>query len=235
VHFDIFARSTPELRLKHLSAINALQTSSWSGDLKLLVEDLQSLTDRGYATLVLAGTEKSAKVLGEDLRSRGIPADYISKPKKLIARKVQVSAGTLSSGLEYPDAKVAVITHSKVVTPIRKKAKRKKGEEIRSLSDISVGDLVVHVSHGIGKYDGIEQIDRQGIIKDYIKIKYAGTDILYVPVTQLDLISKYIGPKEDSSVKLNRLNSTEWQKTRKRVRAAVKEMADELIKLYAKD
>ena len=233
-HFDIFARSTPELRLKQLSAINALQTSSWSGDLKLLVEDLSSLTERGYATLVLAGTEKSARVLSDDLRNRGIPADYIAKPKKLIAKKVQVSSGTLSSGLEYPDAKVAVITHAKVVTPIRKKAKRKKGEEIRSLSDITTGDLVVHVSHGIGKYDGIEQIDRQGIIKDYIKIKYAGTDILYVPVTQLDLISKYIGPKEDSSVKLNRLNSTEWQKTRKRVRAAVKEMADELIKLYAK-
>lgn len=86
--------------------------------------------------------------------------------------------------------------------------KKRKGEEIRSLSDLSPGDYVVHVTHGIGVFDGIHKLELQGVVKDYIKIKYAGSDILYVPVTQLDLVSKYIGPREDAHVKLNRLHSS---------------------------
>lgn len=96
-----------------------------------------------------------------------------------------------------------------------------------------MGDPVVHVSHGIGIFDGIHKLDLHGIVKDYIKIQYAGADTLYVPVTQLDLVSKYIGPKDDGKIKLNRLNSGEWQKTRARVKKAVDDMADELIRLYA--
>ena len=97
-----------------------------------------------------------------------------------------------------------------------------------------MGDYVVHVSHGIGIFEGIVKRDIHGVVKDYIKIRYAGSDMLFVPVTQLDLVTKYIGGKEDSVVKLNKLNSAEWAKTRARVKKAVKDMADELIKLYAK-
>src|SRR5690554_139187 len=99
----------------------------------------------------------------------------------------------------------------------KKRVQHKKGEAIGSLSDLSSGDYVVHVTHGIGVFEGIHKIESQGIVKDYIKIRYAKNDILYVPVTQLDLVSKYIGPREDAVVKLHRLGSSEWQKTRARV------------------
>lgn len=234
-YFELFARSGTELRAKQLLNVTAFQSSPWGGELKLLTEDLASLCGRGYACLVLAGTDKAAHSLAGDLRGRGIAADYTDEPRRLLAGKVQVAAGTLSAGFEYPAAKVAVITHVKAAPSARRRVKAKKrGEEIRSLSDITIGDLVVHVSHGIGSFEGIHKLEMQGVIKDYIKIGYAGTDTLYVPVTQLDLVSKYIGPKNDGTVKLNKLNSTEWSRTRSRVRGAVKEMAQELIQLYAK-
>src|SRR5699024_8371733 len=112
--------------------------------------------------------------------------------------------------------------------------KQKKGGHIKNLSDLNVGDYVVHVSHGIGIFEGIVKREIHGVVKDYIKIRYAGTDMLFVPVTQMDLVTKYIGGKEEGIVKLNKLNSAEWAKTRARVKKAVKDMADELIKLYAK-
>ena len=99
---------------------------------------------------------------------------------------------------------------------------------------MSVGDLVVHTSHGIGRFIGIRKLEFDDVIKDYITIQYAGTDKLYIPVTQLDMVSKYIGPQDDSSVKLHKLSSNEWQKTRSNVKRAVKDMAKELIALYAK-
>ena len=116
-----------------------------------------------------------------------------------------------------------------------KRRRFKKSENpLQSLSDITPGDYVVHVTNGIGIFQGIVKQDIRGVVKDYIAIRYAGTDMLYVPVTQLDLVSKYVGPREDSGVKLNKLNSAEWQRTRSRVRAAVKDMAKELIALYSK-
>ena len=112
--------------------------------------------------------------------------------------------------------------------------RRKKGEEIRSLADITEGDLVVHSSHGIGRFIGIKKLEFDDVVKDYITIQYAGTDKLYIPVTQLDMVSKYIGPRDDSGVKLNKLSSNDWQRTRNNVKRAVKDMAHELIELYAK-
>lgn len=116
----------------------------------------------------------------------------------------------------------------------KRKKKKSKSEEIRSLTDITEGDLVVHSGHGIGRFIGIKKLEFDDVIKDYITIQYAGTDKLYIPVTQLDMVSKYIGPRDDSGVKLNKLSSNEWQKTRNNVKHAVKDMAHELIALYAK-
>ena len=116
----------------------------------------------------------------------------------------------------------------------KRRKKKNKAEEIRSLADITEGDLVVHSGHGIGRFIGIRKLEMDGVTKDYITIQYAGTDKLYIPVTQLDMVSKYIGPRDDSGVKLNKLSSGEWQKTRSNVKRAVKDMAHELIALYAK-
>ena len=121
----------------------------------------------------------------------------------------------------------------KAMSAKKRKSHHKAGEEIKSLSDIQTGDLVVHAMYGIGRFSGIKNIETNGVTKDYITIKYAGTDVLYVPVTQLDLVSRYIGPRDDGAVKLNKLNSMEWTKTRNKVKSAVKDMAEELTKLYA--
>lgn len=232
VYLDTFAQSS-DLKLKEFITATAIQTAAWSGEIKLLSEDLSALIAQGYCCVVLAGTVKAASTLAADLRKHGLPADYSKDLKDITYRKIYVLENKLSSGFEYPELKLAVITSVKPGTTAKKRYKKRKGEEIRSLSDLTVGDPVVHVSHGIGIFDGIHKLDLHGIVKDYIKIKYAGADTLYVPVTQLDLVSKYIGPRDDSKIKLNRLNSGEWQKTRARVKKAVDDMADELIRLYA--
>ena len=220
--------------LKDVINLSPLQNSGWNGDLKLLKSDLDPLMEQGYCCCVFAGTDKAAQNLAADLSRLGLPASYEKDLKAIRYRKVIVLAGTLSTGFEYPEIRFSLTTTARAYSLPTKKPKKRKGEEIRSLSDLSPGDYVVHVTHGIGVFDGIHKLELQGVVKDYIKIKYAGSDILYVPVTQLDLVSKYIGPREDSHVKLNRLHSTEWQKTRQRVKKAVDEMADELIALYAK-
>ncbi len=232
VYFDTFAR-TGLTGLKEIVTLNPLQSSGWNGDINLLKSDLIPLLEQGYCCCVMAGTEKAASNLANDLVSAGINAQFIKDVRKIKLRSVFVISGTLGAGFEYPSAKFSLITTGKTTNAPYRKIKKRKGEEIRSLADLTVGDYVVHVAHGIGIFDGIHKLDLHGIIKDYIKIKYAASDTLYVPVTQLDLVSKYIGPREDSKVKINRLHSGEWLKTRQRVRKAVDDMADELLKLYA--
>ena len=149
-------------------------------------------------------------------------------------KSVAVTCGKLSSCFEYRSADFLLITFANVSVQSKKRKPRyKKGEAIKGLSDLSVGDLVVHSMHGIGVFDGIKKMEVQGVVKDYIKIKYAGEDVLYVPVTQLDLVSKYIGARDDVTVKLNKLNSTTWYNTKQRVKKAVREMAKELITIYS--
>jgi len=236
VLMDAFARATGDIRPRALYTVNARQLPVWSGRVELLTEDLQDLLSRRMACVVLAGSEeKAAAVLAEDLQKAGLPAIYARSPEAPIKGQVLVTAGGLSAGIELPEAGLAVITHGRVVrTARRRRYKKDKGLEIHSLSELQVGDYVVHSAHGIGIYRGVHQVDIQGVVKDYIKLEYAKGDTLYVPVTQLDLVSKYIGTKDDVTVKLHRLGGQEWQKAKTRVRAAVKDIAKELIALYGK-
>lgn len=231
---DTFAHTNSDVKFDEMLTINPIQTSSFSGEIKLLSEDAIPLLEQGYAVIVLAGTQKAATSLAHDLKQSGLPALYIKDSTSISFKKVSVIANTLSGGFEYPEIKVNVITTGRQADSKIRHEKFKKGKQLRSLTDLEIGDLVVHVTHGIGQFEGINKLEMQGIVKDYIKIKYAGSDMLYVPVTQLDLVSKYIGPKDDGKTKLNKLNSGEWQKTRSRVKQAVADMADELIILYSK-
>lgn len=230
---DSFLRSV-DMPLKKTWSVTAYQTAPWGGEIRQLTEDLQSLVSRNYSVVVLAGSEKTLPIIAGDLRDSGIPCSVMEEGTELIHGRVLVTTGCLSSGYDYPDIKTALITQARAMSSKRRLRKRKKGEEIKSLADITPGDLVVHACHGIGKFEGIRKLELEGITKDYITIKYAGTDVLYVPVTQMDLISRYIGPRDDGAVKLNKLSSGEWQKARSKVKRAVKDMADELIALYAK-
>ena len=225
-----FIQGLDRVGYKKIISFEALHNAPWGGEMRQLDEDLKSLCERGYRTMLIAGSEKTLPIIRQDL----LDDDIAKEDSQCLPGRVLLMTGSLSGGYEYPENKTAVITQSKAASSKKKKKKHKKGEEIRSLSDITAGDLVVHSMHGIGRFAGIRKLELEGVTKDYITIQYAGKDVLYVPVTQLDMVSRYIGPRDDTGVKLNKLSSSEWQKTRNNVKRAVKDMAHELTALYAK-
>ncbi len=236
IAMDAFARGGADIRLEKMYTIDARQLPVWSGRVELLAEDLRDLLGRRMACIVLAGSEeKNALTLADDLKKAGLPAMYAKSPEAPVKGQVLVLTGGLSAGMELPEAGLAILTHGRAAAPTRRRRGRKdKGVEIHSLSELQIGDYVVHTAHGIGVYQGVHQMDVQGVVKDYIKLEYAKGDTLYVPVTQLDLVSKYIGTKEDATVRLHRLGGQEWQKAKTRVRTAVKDIARQLVALYGK-
>ena len=239
IYLDNMTRGSFDTPVKSLVTFNAKQFSPWSGSLSVLIDDIRPVYGKkGNSVFVIAGTEKSASALAGDLQNEGIAATYLaSPPEECIPGKVIVLPGGFSAGFEYPDAKLTVITYgSRAALPVKRSSKKvKKANMFNSLEDLHKGDYIVHTAHGIGIFDGITSLEADGKIKDYIKIRYDKGDVLYVPVTQLDQVSKYIGARsENGTVRLNRLGGKEWQKTRTRVRSAVKDIAKELIDLYAK-
>ena len=166
-------------------------------------------------------------------RTKGlnVTTDAAAQPT---AGLVQVLAGQLSAGCSLPFAKYALFTARAFGVSSAQKKKKRNKDALSSLSEISPGDLVVHQNHGIGRYAGIQRMAVQGVTKDYLRIEYDKKDVLYVPVTQLDLLSRYTAPGDRDNIKLSRLGGGDWAKTRKRVRAATEAMAKELIELYAR-
>ena len=235
IYLDAFARGSYETPVRVLENMNVRQNSVWSGSMQLLTEDVQAMLHNHWCCVVLAGSERAAQNTAADLQNQGVNAVYLADPQQLSPGQVIVTEGGLSAGMEYPGAHFGLITHGRLLSQRKQsRSKRSKNsQEIYSLSDLNPGDYVVHSAHGIGVFEGIHKISMQGIVKDYLKLRYAKNDTLYVPVTQLDLVSKYIGPREDAQVRLHRLGGSDWQKTKARVRSAVKDMAKELIKLYA--
>ncbi len=234
LHLDNFARGTYEIPTKTLINMNVKQLSLWGGSTELLKDDINAHLSIKQRIVVLAGTERSAKVLAEDLKAQGIPCGFIETFSVVQKGTVVITTGGLSAGFEIDD--LVVISQGRINSSTQEKKKKKKDKntkEIYSLAELSMGDYVVHNTHGIGLFLGIHKMEVGGILKDYIKIEYAKSDTLYVPVTQLDMVGKYIGPREDSSIKLHRLGGTEWQKAKTKVKSAVKDIAKELIKLYA--
>ncbi len=234
IYLDTFMRGYSDIKLKKLINASCFQTSSWGGDLKHLSMELKSLTNQDYCCVVLGGSDKTTNILVSDLCEEGLSAEMLKDDSELIGGRVYVKAGSVSGGFEYADAKLALLTQVKSVKTKQKVKKHKKGDEIKSLADINVGDYIVHSMYGIGKFTGISKLQSSGVTKDYITLKYHGTDVLYVPVTQLDLISRYIGASDEDNIKLNKLNTADWNKTKSRAKKAVEDMAQELIELYAK-
>ena len=238
VMLDALPTSRHPLKPHGLLAINARQLSSYGGSLETAVTDLEHYRNTGSAVLVLCGGEVRAKNLLRLLEERGIPATLdlkgttMPKPGEL-----RITVGALSAGCEWPALKLAVLTEGQLTAPTQKKLKLKKDsnrQKLQSYTDLSPGDLVVHTHHGIGRFAGIQRMPVDGVEKDYIKIDYAGGDCLYVPVTQLDLVSKYIGGGEEQErTRLNKLGGMEWAKQKTKARKAAKDLAAGLTKLYA--
>lgn len=230
-----FVHGSIPIKLADIISFSSKQLNRWNGSYKQLAEDLNGLFTPQSRGVILAGTDKAAKNLCDSLRNDGFPAQLCDSLYDAKAGAIYVLTGALSAGFEFPGEKFFLITYGQTAyVPEKKKHKKSKnGQEIYSLSELTVGDYVVHSVHGIGVFGGIRKIDTHGITKDYIKIDYAKGDVLYVPVTQLDMVAKYIGPRENSSVKLSRLGSQDWQKAKARVKTSVKDIAKELIALYS--
>lgn len=232
---ESFLHGSIPLNLGTAVSFSSNKLAQWNGSYKQLCEDLQGLFAPDRCGVILAGTDKSAKNLVQSLVSDGYNALYSKTIDSVQSGKLLVTDGALSSGFELLSDKFFLITYGQAAYKVetRKRKKPKNGQEIYSLSELSAGDYVVHNVHGIGVFSGIRKIDTHGITKDYIKIDYAKGDVLYVPVTQLDMVAKYIGPQENSRIKLSRLGSQDWQKAKAKVKSSVKDIAKELIALYS--
>lgn len=240
VYLDNFARGSFDTPIKDLITFKLNQSSSWDGSYKILLEDVVPVIKKGYTVIVFAGTQKSADGLMDELADDELRAVlHKGTPDLFISGAINVISGSVSYGIDSPSDKLMIVTYGRYAKSTRKSvvARKKSSTSFNSLDELHVGDYVVHDTHGIGIFEGIEQRKTDGVIKDYIKVGYAKGDKLFIPVTKLELISKYVGPHEEDgsrSVKLNRLGSVEWERTKSKVRTALKDIAAGLLKLYAK-
>lgn len=224
------------LDIKNEYSFTMKSVSSFNGNFEMLVKELDGWKKNKYKILLVSGSETRAQRLAKDLQSFDLNAFYTADKDRLIHDgEIMVIHGSLHKGFEYPLIKFAVIAETDIFGEEKKKKARRKrynGQKIQSFSDLNIGDYVVHENHGLGVYRGIEKIEVDKVEKDYIKIEYAGGGNLYVLATQLDLIQKYAGA-DARQPKLNKLGGQEWHKTKTRVRGAVRDLAADLIKLYA--
>ena len=235
VYMDSLPRGSFDTPVKYLANFTLQSFNPWNGTLSQLKDELFGLVKGGYTICIMAGTVRAARALAEDIRDMGYDSVFFDKyPSEFQQKAINVITGTMPAGFQFSQIKFALMTHSRSNQSSKKKKKAPAKNAFHSLDELHVGDYIVHNVHGIGVFEGINALEINKVKKDYIKISYAKGDTLYVPVTQLDLVSKYIGPGEDSRVKINRLGSADWKKTKSRVRSSVKDMAKELIALYAK-
>ena len=211
--------------------------NSYQSSFELLVKDLQQYKKQGYQIVVLSGSRTRAERLAKDLQEQGLNAFYGQDTDRILnPGEIMVAYGHARKGFEYPLIKFAVITETDIFGKEQKKKKKKKtysGNRIQDFSELSIGDFVVHEKHGLGIYRGIEKVEVDKVVKDYIKIEYRGGSNLYILATQLDALQKYSGADTAKAPKLNKLGGQEWKKTKTRVRGAVQNIAKELVELYA--
>ena len=224
-----------EFKTRGLYHLQAKGVNPYNNSFEMLTRDLKQLKRKGYRAILLSGSRTRAKRLAEDLRDYNLSSFYSEDVEREVnPGEIMVTYGHVTEGYEYPMIKFIVISETDIFGQKKKKRKRKvyEGQKIQSFSELKVGDYVVHENHGLGIYQGIEKIEVDKVAKDYMKIAYAAGGNLYIPATQLDLIQKYASA-DAKKPKLNRLGGQEWTKTKTRVRGAVKEIAKDLVELYA--
>ena len=233
---DSFASSSYPLRPRVMLDVMAKQLPSYGASLETAAGDLRHYQGAGFGAVVLAGGEQRCLNLQSLLREEKVRSavDFALHDLPGPGQAV-LCVGGLSAGFEYPDAKLAVLTEGRPAAPRKPRPKKQTNrQKLDSYADLSPGDLVVHEHHGIGRFVGMVKMPVDGADRDYIKLQFAGADILYVPALQLDLVSKYIGGGDDPGRKrLSKLGGTEWEKSKTKAKKAAKDMAKGLIQLYA--
>ena len=223
--------------IKNRYSIQTRNINSYQNSFEMLIGDLKRWKKEKYRVVLLSGSRTRASRLAGDLREYELSAFCTDDPERSVQPgEILVTYGVLHRGFEYPQIKFVVITEGDMFGGSKKKRRKKKtsyeGKKIQSFTELSIGDYVVHEDHGLGIYRGIEKIEQDKVIKDYLKIEYADGGNLYLPATRLDGIQKYAG-SDAKAPKLNKLGGEQWKKTKARVKGAVKEIAKDLVELYA--
>lgn len=236
VYMAMLPKILPGLNPSALYSFQFRSMTPLHGKPDLLVEEVSQLKRRKYRIIILSGTFERGKYLKKMLQERKIAANLTESKVNLMPGAINIMPGSLEQGFEIPDIKFAIISDREVYGRPKKRVKKAKiptkGKKIESFHELNIGDYIVHVTHGIGRYLGVESLEVGGHIKDYFALGYTGGDKLYVPTNQVDLIQKYVGTGAKPP-RLSKLGGSEWSKAKKKVKESVKEMAEELIKLYA--
>jgi len=240
VMMDSFAGSSYPFTPRSNLHMDAKRLPSYGGSLDTAASEVAHYVNTSFRTVILCQDKRRATRLREYLEERGISSALDSALHTLPEYgQCVISIGELSAGMEYPAINLAIISEGQMIVQaaprrVFKGKEKSNRERLQSFADLAPGDLVVHDHYGIGRFVGFNKLRVDDVDKEYIKISYAGTDFLYVPATQLDMVAKYIGGGEDSApIKLSKLGGTDWTKAKTRAKKAAKEMAKELIKLYA--
>ncbi len=222
-------------RVRKAYSIQTKGVNPYNNSFELLTRDLKRLKRSGYRVVLLSGSRTRAKRLAEDLRDYDLTSFYSEDmDREVNPGEIMVSCGYVAEGYEYPMLKFMVISESDIFGRKKKKKRRRKyeGQKIQDFAELKLGDYVVHENHGIGVYNGIEKIEVDKVVKDYMKISYADSGVLYIPVAQMDLIQKYAGA-DAKKPKLNKLGTVQWGRTKSQVKKAVQAVAKDLVELYA--
>ncbi len=236
VYLSLFMRQTAGGKPENIVNFSARPMQSFHGQMNVLEGEIERWKKSGTTVLVLGETSERVEKMKTTLDDYGIEAATLKDRNEVLEGIVQIGPGMLTAGFEFPLLKLAVITEQELFNKKAPKSKRRQklsnAERIKSYSELNTGDYVVHVNHGIGKYLGIQTLEINGVHKDYLKIKYQGTDELFVPVEQIELVQKYVG-SEGKEPKIYKLGGSEWKRVKKKVESSVQDIADDLIKLYA--
>ena len=238
LYLDAFSTGTLPVPPRFLLSFTARQLTGYGVSFEAVAEDLRQYRKEGYSAVVLAGSRRKADALQSMLRERQV---YTAVDENLHALpgpgEITIAVGSLSAGFDFPDGRIAVLTEGTPPPPRTRrvtKAERAGRQKLQSFTDLAPGDLVVHEHHGVGRFAGMVEMQVDGVRRDYVKLQFAGADVLYVPALQLDLVSKYIGGGENGPARrLSRLGGGEWERSKARARSAAKDLAKGLIQLYA--
>lgn len=224
-----------EMKLSAVCNLETRQAPDFQGQNALLAEQMEDYRNKGMAVALLSGGRARGERLAETLRDKGLPVQFEEEPRALSPGRMAVLPIGLTRGFELPQAGAVFLGDADLFGTTRQRAARRRhkaGQKIQAFTDLKIGDYVVHESHGVGVYTGTVRMTMEGKTRDYLHIQYQGSDALYVPTDQLDRVQKYIG-MENKTPKLNKLGGAEWSRSKARVKSEIREMADELIKLYA--
>ncbi|WP_416730151.1 transcription-repair coupling factor [Fictibacillus sp. JL2B1089] len=236
IYLSLFLRHVPHTQPQNILNVECKSMQNFHGQMNVLKGEMDRWKKLGFAIVFIAMNKERATRLERVLADYEMDAGIIGADQNIQPKTSQILLGDLGSGFESVKQKLVVITEEEVFTKKAKRPARKQkmtnAERIKSYSELKVGDYVVHVNHGIGKYLGIETLEIKGVHKDYLHIKYSGNDKLYVPVEQIDQVQKYVG-SEGKEPKIYSLGGSDWKKVKSRVKSSVQDIADDLIKLYA--